>query len=86
VTILGRNGCNFTRRFPTISAPVLGLPVRSAISDGELVAPGAQGQPDFLALLHARHLRVRVGGSDLLELQGRDLRACWGSRLAVAPW
>ena len=34
----------------------------------------ARGQPDFLALLHRRHVPVCVYAFDLLELQGRDLR------------
>jgi bifunctional non-homologous end joining protein LigD len=50
------------------------LPAKSAIIDGELIAAGAHGQPDFLALLHGRHVPTCVYAFDLLELQGRDLR------------
>jgi bifunctional non-homologous end joining protein LigD len=50
------------------------LPVRSCIIDGELIAAGQHGEPDFLALLHGRHVPVCVYAFDLLELDGRDLR------------
>jgi ATP-dependent DNA ligase len=56
VTIYSKNGSDFTRRFPTITAAVLALPVRSCVVDGELIAAGAHGKPDFLALLHGRHV------------------------------
>jgi bifunctional non-homologous end joining protein LigD len=72
--IFGKNGGDLTDRFPTIVAAVLALPVRSCIIDGELIAAGAHGQPDFLALLRARRVPVCVYAFDLLELQGRDLR------------
>jgi ATP-dependent DNA ligase len=47
-------------------ATVLALPVRSCLIDGELIAAGAHGEPDFLALLHARHVPVCVYAFDLL--------------------
>jgi bifunctional non-homologous end joining protein LigD len=73
-TIYGKNGGDLTRRFPRIAAAVLGLPAKSCIIDGELIAAGAHGEPDFLALLHGRHVPTCVYAFDLLELQGRDLR------------
>jgi len=48
--------------------------VRACIIDGELIAAGRHGQPDFLALLHGRHVPTCVYCFDLLELNGRDLR------------
>jgi bifunctional non-homologous end joining protein LigD len=39
-----------------------------------MIAAGRHGQPDFLALLHGRHVPTCVCAFDLLELQGRDLR------------
>jgi bifunctional non-homologous end joining protein LigD len=72
--IYGRNGGDLTRRFPRIAAAVLGLPAKSCIIDGELIAAGVHGEPDFLALLHGRHAPTCVYAIDLLELQGRDLR------------
>jgi bifunctional non-homologous end joining protein LigD len=53
--IHGRNRGDSTRRFPRIAAAVLGLPAKSCIIDGELIATGVHGQLDFLALLHERH-------------------------------
>jgi bifunctional non-homologous end joining protein LigD len=50
------------------------LPVWSCIIDGELIAAGPHGQPDFLALLHGRHVPVCVYAFDLMQLQSRDLR------------
>jgi bifunctional non-homologous end joining protein LigD len=73
-TIFSKNGADFTRRFPGVAAAVRALPVRSCVLDGELIAAGANGQPDFLALLHARRVPVCVYAFDLMELQGRDLR------------
>jgi bifunctional non-homologous end joining protein LigD len=73
-SIYGKNGGDFTRRFPAIAAAVLGLPTKSCIIDGELIAAGRHGQPDFLALLHGRHVPTCVYCFDLLELNGRDLR------------
>jgi bifunctional non-homologous end joining protein LigD len=72
--IYGRNGGDFTRRFPAVAAAVLGLPTKSCIIDGELIAAGRHGQPDFLALLHGRHVPTCVYCFDLLELNGRDIR------------
>jgi bifunctional non-homologous end joining protein LigD len=73
-TIYGRNDDDLSRRFPRISAAVLGLPAKSCIIDDELIAAGVHGEPDFLALLHGRHVPVCVYCFDLMELQGRDLR------------
>jgi hypothetical protein len=60
--------------FLAIAAAVLGLPTKSRVIDGELIAAGRHGQPDFLVLLHGRHVPTCVYGFDLLELNGRDHR------------
>jgi bifunctional non-homologous end joining protein LigD len=73
-TMFGRNGGNWTRRFPRIAAAVLGLPAKSCIIDGELIAAGASGEPDFRALLHGRTRGARVYAFDLMEWRGRDIR------------
>jgi bifunctional non-homologous end joining protein LigD len=72
--IYGRNGGDFSRRFPAIAAAILGLPTKSCIIDGELIAAGRHGLPDFLAMLHGRHVPTCVYCFDLLELNGRELR------------
>ena len=58
--IYGRNGGDLTRRFPAIAAAVLGLPTKSCIIDGELIAAGKPGEPNFLALLYGRYVPVCV--------------------------
>ena len=72
--VFGKNGGDFMRRFPAIAAAVLALPTRSCIIDGELIAAGEHGEPDFRALLHGRHVPVCVYAFDLMELDVRDLR------------
>jgi bifunctional non-homologous end joining protein LigD len=74
VTIYSRNGADFTRRFPAIATAVLALPVSSCIIDGELVAPGASGEPDFRELLHGRVRGACVYAFDLFMWKGRDIR------------
>jgi ATP-dependent DNA ligase len=73
-TLYGKNGGTLTTRFPTIAGAVITLPVRSCVMDGELIAAGAEGQPDFLALLHGLHVPVCVYAFDLLELRANILR------------
>jgi bifunctional non-homologous end joining protein LigD len=41
--IYGRNGGDFLRLFPAVAAAVLGLPTKSCIIDGELIAAGRHG-------------------------------------------
>ena len=64
----------FRAASPAIAAVILGLPTKSCIIDCELIAAGRHAQPDFLALLHGRHVPTCVYCFDLLELNGRDLR------------
>ena len=66
---------------PTIAAAVRGLPVKSVILDGELVAVDARGKPVFYELpaaIAARPTRVTARliyfAFDLLYLDGYDLR------------
>ena len=73
-TIFGKNGGDLTRRFPTIAIEILALRTKSCVIDGELIVAGAHGEPDLLALLHARRVPVCTYAFDLIELQGRDLR------------
>jgi len=72
-TIDSKNGADFTRRFPTIAAAILALPTKTCIIDGELIAAGGGGEPNFVALLRGK-APVCVYAFDLLELQGWDLR------------
>jgi bifunctional non-homologous end joining protein LigD len=72
--IFGKNGGDLTRRFPTIATEILALRARSCIIDCELIAAGAHGEPDFLALLGGRRTSVCAYAFDLMVLHGRDLR------------
>jgi bifunctional non-homologous end joining protein LigD len=50
------------------------LPVSTCIIDGELIAAGASGEPNFRALLHGRTRGACVYAFDLMEWRGRDFR------------
>jgi ATP-dependent DNA ligase len=41
--------------------------------DGELIAAGRRGQPDFLVVLHGRHVPTCIYAFDLADLNGIDL-------------
>jgi ATP-dependent DNA ligase len=85
-TIYGKNGGDLTRRFPTIVAEILALRAKSFIIDGELIAAGEHGQPDFLALLHGSRLPVCVYAFDLMELRRRDLTSTSGELSLAHCW
>lgn len=82
--LLTRNGLDWTDRFPSVAQALEELDVESALLDGELIALGADGRPDFGALQRAaqpRSPRPRATGArltyqlfDLLYLDGRDYR------------
>lgn len=84
VRLLTRNGLDWTDRFVTVAEALSDLDVEAAVLDGELVAVGPDGMPDFGALQRAaqpssktaRPARVRLSYQlfDLLYLDGRDLR------------
>ena len=44
------------------------FPTKSCVIDGELIAAGKHGEPNFLALLHGRHVPTCVYCFDLLEV------------------
>lgn len=71
-----RNGHDWTGRFPEVAAALGRLP--DATIDGELVAPDAEGNPDFPALQAAmeagRTGTLRFFAFDLLIGGGEDLR------------
>ncbi|MCF6117151.1 DNA ligase D [Mesorhizobium muleiense] len=73
-----RRGYDWSHRYKRIVQAAAGLPVKSAIIDGEAVVLGDTGLPDFQAL--ERELgnpnspRLTFYAFDLLHLNGRDLR------------
>jgi bifunctional non-homologous end joining protein LigD len=82
VRILTRGGHDWTHRFPTIASEAGGLPLRSAMLDGEAVVLNEQGVGDFGALQQALGGRGGKRGAgeailyafDLLYLDGHDVR------------
>ncbi len=79
VRLFTRNGHDWTGQLPAIRDAVAQLPLRSGWLDGELVAPGPSGAPDFQTLQVA--LDGRNGPAlqywlfDLPYYMGYDLRA-----------
>jgi bifunctional non-homologous end joining protein LigD len=74
--IFSKNGRDFTNRFPGIRDALLTLPSKSAIMDGEVVACGEGGAPDFRALHSGNYTQdvLCVWCFDLMELNAKDLR------------
>jgi bifunctional non-homologous end joining protein LigD len=76
--IYTRSGQDWTDKFATIAAPLRTLKVASALLDGEIVALDAHGRSTFQLLQNS----LKEGTDpltyyvfDILELDGRDLRA-----------
>jgi bifunctional non-homologous end joining protein LigD len=74
VTLLTRGGFDCTRRFPDIAEALQSLPASSAILDGELVAIGEDGLPDFGALHRGDRRNLRFYVFDLLQHEDTDVR------------
>jgi bifunctional non-homologous end joining protein LigD len=75
VRLLTRRGNDWTQRYPLIAAAVGALRVRSCLIDGEAVACGDDGLPEFNRLRYRRaDASVFLFAFDLLELDGRDPR------------
>jgi bifunctional non-homologous end joining protein LigD len=79
VTLLSRNGKDWTRAFPEIVAAAKALHLRSALFDGEVCFVGRDGRTSFqdlqnLSSAHARRALVYFV-FDLLYLNGRRLIA-----------
>ncbi len=76
--LLTRNELDWTSTFTTIAEAIDGLPVESAILDGEVVAFDAAGVTDFGTLQDAiatkKTERLAYVVFDLLYLEGHDLR------------
>ena len=77
VRLLGRRGSSWTEKFPEVVRAVQGLPVVTALLDGEVTVLDAEGRSRFHALqdLLAGGPRVRLMYFvfDLLHLDGEDL-------------
>ena len=78
VTLITRNGLDWTARVASLARAVAALPVRTTMLDGELVALDRQGRSSFGALQDAlaggRTGRLWFYAFDLLHRDGTDLR------------
>jgi len=79
VTLITRNGLDWTHRFPEIAAAVRRVPAETALIDGELVALLPDGRSSFQALQQALNeghaAQLVYVAFDLLYLDGYDLTA-----------
>src|SRR6195256_3009518 len=78
VKVFTRRGNDWTNRFKKIAADAWHINAGSAIIDGEVVVPAANGTTDFAVLqneLKGRSTKIVLVTFDLLYLNGYDLRA-----------
>jgi bifunctional non-homologous end joining protein LigD len=77
VKIFTRRGHDWTHRFKKIATDAFLINVASAVIDGEVVAPAADGGTDFSVLqnqLRGKSDKIVMVAFDLLYLNGYDLR------------
>jgi bifunctional non-homologous end joining protein LigD len=77
VRVFTRRGNDWTKRFRKIAGDAWHIKAGSAIVDGEVVVPAANGATDFSVLqneLKGTSTRIVLIAFDLLYLNGRDIR------------
>jgi bifunctional non-homologous end joining protein LigD len=77
VKVFTRRGNDWTNRFRKIASDAWQINAGSAIIDGEIVVPAADGSTDFSVLqneLKGRSTKIVMVAFDLLYLNGYDLR------------
>jgi bifunctional non-homologous end joining protein LigD len=77
VKVFTRNGHDWTHRFKKVAADAWHISAGSAIIDGEVVVPAADGTTDFSVLqnqLKGKSDKIVMVAFDLLYLNGYDLR------------
>jgi bifunctional non-homologous end joining protein LigD len=77
ITVFTRRGNDWTKRLKKIADDAWHITARSAIIDGEVVVPAADGTTDFSVLqneLKGRSTKIVMVAFDLLYLNGYDLR------------
>jgi bifunctional non-homologous end joining protein LigD len=77
VCVYTRRGNDWTNRFKIVAADAWHINAGSAIIDGEIVVPAADGTTDFSVLqneLKGKSRKIVLVAFDLLYLNGRDLR------------
>jgi bifunctional non-homologous end joining protein LigD len=76
--LYSRSGCDWTKRLASLAEALGGIHCRSAVIDGELVFPAADGRPDLYRLQSAmasdRQRVLAVFAFDLLHHDDEDLR------------
>lgn len=77
VKVFTRRGHDWTRRFKKVADDAWHIKAGSAIIDGEVVVPAADGGTDFSVLqneLKGRSSKIVLVAFDLLYINGRDIR------------
>jgi bifunctional non-homologous end joining protein LigD len=77
VRVFTRRGNDWTNRFKKVAADAWHLNVKSAIIDGEVIVPAADGVSDFSVLqneLRGKSTKLVLYAFDLLYLNGYDMR------------
>jgi bifunctional non-homologous end joining protein LigD len=77
IQIFTRCGHDWTKRFAKVAHDAWHIKAGSAVVDGEIVVPGADGTTDFSALqneLEGKSTKIVMVAFDLLYLNGRDTR------------
>jgi hypothetical protein len=77
VKIFTRRGHDWTHRFKKVAHDAWHIKAGSAVIDGEIVVPAADGTTDFAVLqneLKGKSASIVLVAFDLLHLNGRDLR------------
>jgi bifunctional non-homologous end joining protein LigD len=77
VTVFTRRGNDWSKRFKKVAADAWHIAAGSAIIDGEIVVPAADGTTDFSVLqneLKGKSTKIVMVAFDLLYLNGYDLR------------
>jgi bifunctional non-homologous end joining protein LigD len=77
IKVFTRRGNDWTKRFNKIAADAYLINAGSAIIDGEVVVPAADGTTDFSVLqneLKGKSSKIVMVAFDLLYLNGQDLR------------
>ena len=77
VKVFTRRGHDWTHRFKKVASDAWHIAAGSAIIDGEIVVPAADGTTDFSVLqneLKGKSTKIVLVAFDLLYLNGRDLR------------
>ncbi|MGL9622414.1 non-homologous end-joining DNA ligase [Bradyrhizobium sp. U531] len=77
ITVFTRRGHDWTKRFKKVAEDARHIKASSAVIDGEIVVPAADGTTDFAVLikeLKGTSDKIVLVAFDLLFLNGRDLR------------